>query len=213
MILIEFPRGGRVMKKDVVKLLADTAARSGISHCDLARKVFGNDDRASIKKVSSRLNSGEGLDLDELPAFVAALQIAPDELLRAMLPGLPDTRSLIVEKRKSDMRVRTLKAQLAATIYSVDLSLVEEITSSGRWTVGMLPYTCGPSRETEVLSSIRLAVTPTRPDIVEPGRLSGPSSLPSSDVSSATGRGFWAASRNPSQNRRSKPTLAMLFIW
>lgn len=157
------------MKKDVVKLLADTAARSGISHRDLAREVFGNDDRASIKKVSSRLNSGEGLDLDELPAFVAALQIAPDELLRAMLPGLPDTRSLIVEKRKSDMRVRTLKAQLAATIDSVDLSLVEEITSSGRWTVGMLPYTCGPSRETEVLSSIRLAVTPTRPDIVEPG--------------------------------------------
>ncbi len=50
------------MKKDVVKLLADTAARSGISHRDLARKVFGNDDRASITKVSSRLNSGETAD-------------------------------------------------------------------------------------------------------------------------------------------------------
>ncbi|WP_280346085.1 hypothetical protein [Nocardia abscessus] len=55
------------MKKDVVKLLADTAARSGISHRDLARKVFSNDDRASIKKVSSRLNSGEGLDSTNYP--------------------------------------------------------------------------------------------------------------------------------------------------
>ncbi|MGY1984349.1 hypothetical protein [Nocardia gipuzkoensis] len=59
MILIEFPREGRVMKKDVVKLLADTAARSGISHRDLARKVFGNDDRASIKKVNRPGESGD----------------------------------------------------------------------------------------------------------------------------------------------------------
>ncbi|MGY2033121.1 hypothetical protein [Nocardia gipuzkoensis] len=157
------------MKKKLAELFSEQFAKSGLTTRELAVRVYGQDSESDVKTINRRLSTGSGLALDELPKFMAALQISPDELLRAVFSDLPDSRSLIIEKRDLEMRLHTLEERLAAAAGSTDLSVVEDIIASERWAVGVLPHMSGPAEDAEVLTGIRLAVTPSRPELLASG--------------------------------------------
>ncbi|WZU36037.1 hypothetical protein Rruber_05550 (plasmid) [Rhodococcus ruber] len=139
---------------------------------DQLRRAVNFESEATLKRRLMRGSSNNsGPRLDEVPTFAEALGIAPDRLLRALLPALEDERSHILHGKRWQMRAQELEDELARRqAGEVQLDLVEDITATGRWAVGILPHRSGPSPEAEVLSGTRIAVTPARPGLLAPGQ-------------------------------------------
>lgn len=81
---------------------------------DQLRKAVNFESEATLKRRLMRgSSSNSGPKLEEVPTFVEALGIAPDRLLRALLPALEDERSHILHGKRWQMRAQELEDELA----------------------------------------------------------------------------------------------------
>ncbi|WP_280476279.1 hypothetical protein [Nocardia asiatica] len=155
----------------VTQLVLDEWDKSGMTRRSLARAVYGDAEDRSMSALRRRLdcvlNGKDGVEM--LQKFVEVLKIQPDEVLRALLPGQSQADSLIVENRELNMKLKAMQEHLASTSGAAELAVVRDITASGRWTVGVLPYLIGPTDDVQVVSGTRLAVTLARPEMLAAG--------------------------------------------
>jgi hypothetical protein len=134
---------------------------------NLALPVLAAMISTSPKSMGDRLLGKTKVTIGEFSTLAHKLQIAPDAVLRALLPELPEPQSTIIELRKAMMTINKLEKQLRAAQTaepSTDLELVTEIVNSDHWAVSVLPVKGGPTSNTRVLQGVRLAVTPVDPD-------------------------------------------------
>ncbi|MBF6358241.1 hypothetical protein IU449_27470 [Nocardia higoensis] len=123
-------------------------------------------------RVTRRISNGvlNEDDIAFLHTSVELLQIRADELLRALLPGVPTAESLVIANKELRMKLNAIHEHLATDPGESGIGVVRDITASGRWACGILPYLSGPSDTLKVLTTTRVAVTLSRPELLEEGK-------------------------------------------
>lgn len=166
------PDPGSSASERLANLYEAARQERGLTLGQLRTAVNFSSEATLKRRLMKGSSNNTGAHINEIPTFVRALGIAPDRLLRALLPELEDERSHILQGKRWRMRAQELEDELARRrqVGEVQLDLVEDIIATGRWAVGILPHRSGPSPEAEVLSGTRIAVTPARPGLLAPGK-------------------------------------------
>lgn len=143
---------------------------AGLSPATLTRASYG--DISYKSRVAGRLKSGllDEKDMAFLHAAVSLLQIRPDEILRALLPDVPTANSLVIANKELQMKLNAVQEHLATDPDNSGIGVLRDITASGRWAAGVMPFVSGPSDTAKVLTTTRVAVSLSRPELQEQGK-------------------------------------------
>ncbi|MGW5313844.1 hypothetical protein ACWEQ0_28615 [Nocardia thailandica] len=149
----------------LTELISAKMTEAGLSPEAMTVACYGNPDLKG--RVKRRLGGGllNETDLAFFHTAVRLLQIGPDELLRALLPDVPTANSLVIANKELKMKLNAIQEHLATDPGDSGIGVVRDITASGRWAAGVMPFMSGPTDTTQVLTTTRVAVALARPEL------------------------------------------------
>lgn len=156
----------------LAELFYEAMQRGGLTWSAIAERVSA--DERTVKRWLGKASPKTSLKAENIASLAEVLSVPPADVLRAIFPDLEDDQTLLTRLREVQERVGTLTVELSRArsetdVSDANLSLIDQILSSGRWSVGLLPHSSGPTPDTEVLAAIRVAVAPARADILPAG--------------------------------------------